>query len=184
MKSPTKVAATVAAALSLSVIAVAVPAQAAPSADSNATFEVLAGTLDITVPATADLGIDTPSATLSGQLGSVTVMDGRASADGSWQAAVSTTDFRTRGGVPSETVSANDVFYWSGPATATTGDGTFTPGQVDAAAVDRLGDLSVAFTHVGGTGNNTATWNPTLVVNIPLFVQAGIYTGTVTHSVA
>ncbi|MFI9644053.1 hypothetical protein ACIG87_29055 [Micromonospora sp. NPDC051925] len=41
-----------------------------------------------------------------------------------------------------------------------------------------------AFTHVGGTGNNTATWNPTLVVNVPLDSQAGISPGTVTHSVA
>lgn len=184
MKTPTKVAATVAAALSLSVIAVAVPAQAAPTGELTATFEVLAGTLDITVPATADLGMDAPSATVSGQLGSVTVTDGRASSDGSWQAAVSTTPFYTGGSLPSETVDADDVSYWSGPATATTGGGTFTPGQVDAAAATPLGSLSTAFTHVGGTGNNTATWNPTLVVNIPLANQAGVYVGTVTHSVA
>ncbi|WJK42161.1 hypothetical protein O7608_07170 [Solwaraspora sp. WMMA2056] len=41
-----------------------------------------------------------------------------------------------------------------------------------------------AFSHDGGTGNNSATWNPTLDVNVPLANIAGTYTGTVTHSVA
>jgi hypothetical protein len=33
-------------------------------------------------------------------------------------------------------------------------------------------------------GNNTTTWNPTLIVTIPSTAVAGTYTGTVTHSVA
>lgn len=37
--------------------------------------------------------------------------------------------------------------------------------------------------HTGGTGNNFATWNPTLVVNVPVGTVQGVYTGTVTHSV-
>jgi hypothetical protein len=41
-----------------------------------------------------------------------------------------------------------------------------------------------AFTLTAGTGNNTATWNPTLVVALPAAAVVGTYTGTVTHSVA
>ncbi len=161
-------------------------ASAAPTDTGVVTFDVDAGTLDITVPATADLGGGTAGLPLSGELGPAIVDDGRASADASWETTVTTTDFTTGAGVPSETVPAAVVDYWSGPATATTGDGTFTPGQADpaaAAALDNVDPLT-AFTHAGGTGNNTASWNPTLVVNIPLANVAGVYTGTVTHSVA
>jgi hypothetical protein len=75
---------------------------------------------------------------------------------------------------------------WSGLATATTGNGTFTPGQAASAAADALSSVTTlpAFTHSGGTGDNTGTWNPTLNINPPLDSVAGSYTGTVTHSVA
>jgi hypothetical protein len=167
-------------------------AQAAPTADTTVTFEVLAGTLDIVAPATADLGTGAvPGAALSGSLGAVTVTDTRAGADASWTARVTSTDFTTGGGTAPETVLASEIDYWSGGATATTGSGTFTPAQASAAAAAPLGNAPTdpltalaAFTHASGTGNNTATWNPTLVVNVPLDSQAGVYTGTVTHSVA
>ncbi|WP_432901430.1 hypothetical protein ACQP1S_30605 [Micromonospora matsumotoense] len=164
----------------------AAPAAAAPTDTTTVTFEVLAGTLDIDAPATADLGTGSPGGTITGQLGSVTVTDGRASADASWVATVVSTDFQTGGGTASETVLASEINYWSGAATATTGTGTFTPEQPttgDQEPLDTTTPLT-AFSHVGGTGNNTAVWNPTLVVNVPLDSQAGIYTGTVTHSVA
>jgi hypothetical protein len=35
-----------------------------------------------------------------------------------------------------------------------------------------------------GVGNNSAAWNPTLVVTAPAAAVTGLYTGTVTHSVA
>ncbi|MBF9134336.1 hypothetical protein I0C86_36215 [Plantactinospora sp. S1510] len=162
------------------------PAVAAPSGETDVTFEILAGTLDITVPATADLGTGSPGAPLDGPLGAVTVTDGRASDDASWEATVTATVFQTGGGTPPETILPSEIEYWSGPATATTGTGTFTPGQLTSAEAEPLDSVTpvVAFTHTGGTGNNTATWNPTLVVNVPLDSQAGVYTGTVTHSVA
>lgn len=165
---------------------IAQPAGAAPSGDTAVTFEILAGTLDITVPADADLGTGSPGGPLNGPLGAVTVTDGRASGEASWDTTVTATVFQTGAGTPSETILPSEIDYWSGPATATTGTGTFTPGQVDAAAADPLDTVTplIAFTHTGGTGNNTATWNPTLVVNAPLGSQAGVYTGTVTHSVA
>ncbi|MEH1165705.1 hypothetical protein V6V47_10000 [Micromonospora sp. CPCC 205539] len=164
----------------------AAPAAAAPTDTTTVTFEVLVGTLDIDAPATADLGSGAPGGTITGQLGPVTVTDSRGAADASWVATVTSTVFQTGGGTPAETVLASEIDYWSGPATATTGTGTFTPGQATAAAAAPLDTAAplTAFTHTGGTGGNTATWNPTLIVNVPLDSIAGVYTGTVTHSVA
>ncbi|MFD6567302.1 hypothetical protein [Micromonospora profundi] len=164
----------------------ATPAAAAPSDTTDTTFEVLAGTLDVVTPPTADLGSGAPGGTITGQLGSVTVDDSRAADDASWTATVTATVFQTGTSSPPETVDPEEIDYWSGAATATTGTGTFTPGQAtagDAAPLSSVTPLT-AFTHSGGTGGNTATWNPTLVVNVPLDSIAGTYTGTVTHSVA
>jgi hypothetical protein len=36
----------------------------------------------------------------------------------------------------------------------------------------------------GITGDNSATWNPTIDVHIPGGVASGVYTGTITHSVS
>ncbi|MFJ6197291.1 hypothetical protein [Micromonospora sp. NPDC092111] len=165
---------------------VAAPAVAAPTDTTTVTFQVLVGTLDITTPVSANLGTGAPGGTITGPLGVVTVTDSRASADASWVASVTSTVFQTGGGTPPETILPSEVDYWSGPATATTGNGTFTPGQSTAAAAAPLDSVTplTAFTHSGGTGDNTASWNPTLIVNVPLDSIAGIYSGTVTHSVA
>ncbi|MCG5472238.1 hypothetical protein LADH09A_006276 [Micromonospora sp. LAH09] len=164
----------------------AAPAAAAPTDTTTVTFEVLAGTLDIDAPASADLGDGAPGGTITGQLGTVTVTDSRGAADASWVASVTASVFQTGGGTPPETVLPEEIDYWSGPLTASTGNGTFTPGQPTAgdAAPLSSGTPLTAFTHSGGTGGNTASWNPTLVVNVPLDSIAGVYTGTVTHSVA
>ncbi|WFE25226.1 hypothetical protein O7623_17635 [Solwaraspora sp. WMMD791] len=151
------------------------------------TFDVAAGTLDLSVPATADLGSGDGGTTITAQLGAVTVDDTRAAADASWDATVEGTDFETDdGGDPSEIIDVTSIDYWSGAATATTGNGTFTPGQPLAENAVALSDVTpvTAFSHDGGTGSNSATWNPTLDVNVPLANVAGTYTGTVTHSVA
>ncbi|WP_244218859.1 hypothetical protein [Micromonospora arida] len=167
----------------------AAPAAAAPTDTTDTTFEVLAGTLDIVAPATADLGNGAPGGVISGQLGVVTVTDSRGAADASWVASVTASVFQTGGGSPPETVLPEEIDYWSGPATGvppTTGDGTFTEGQAtagDAAPLSSVTPLT-AFTHSGGTGGNSANWTPTLVVNVPLDSIAGVYEGTVTHSVA
>ncbi|MFG1881242.1 hypothetical protein [Micromonospora sp. NPDC049102] len=164
----------------------AAPAIAAPTDTTTTTFEVLAGTLDIDAPASADLGDGAPGGTITGQLGPVTVTDSRGASDTSWVASVTASVFQTGGGSPPETVLPEEIDYWSGPATATTGDGTFTPGQATSANAAPLSSVTplTAFTHSGGTGGNTATWNPTLIVHVPLDSIAGVYTGTVTHSVA
>ena len=173
-------------AVAVAMAVTALPAAAAPTDDTVATFVVLQGTLDIVAPETADLGSGAPGEDINGVLGVVTVTDGRAAADGSWTTSVTATVFSTGGGTPPETVLASEVSYWSGPATATTGGGTFTPGQATAGAAQPLDNVTplTAFTHAGGTGNNSASWNPGIVVHLPLDSLAGTYTGTVTHSVA
>lgn len=111
----------------------AAPAAAAPTDTTTTTFEVLVGTLDIDAPAAADLGDGAPGGTITGQLGTVTVTDSRGATNASWVASVTATVFQTGGASPPETVLPEEINYWSGPSTASTGDGTLTPGQAAAA---------------------------------------------------
>ncbi|WP_206671123.1 hypothetical protein [Streptomyces sp. CB01881] len=165
------------------VIAVAGVASAAPG-DTTVTFSVSGGALSVSVPTSAGLGSALPGNSVSGQLGNVTVTDSRALLSAAWTASVVSTSFTTGAGTPAETIPASAVSYWSGTATATTGTGTFTPGQATAGQAQTLGTSRTAYTLSAGVGNNSATWNPTLVVAIPAGAVNGTYTGTVTHSVA
>ena len=58
------------------------------------------------------------------------------------------------------------------------------PGQANAAAAQSLSANRTAFSLASGSGNNSASWNPTLIANVPAGAVAGTYTGTITHSVA
>jgi hypothetical protein len=167
-------------------LAMVVPqaAYAATTGDTTATFTVTAGALSITVPASVNLGSGAASTSLTGPMGPVTVTDARGALTATWTTTVSSTDFTTGGGTPAETIPKASVSYWSGPATATTGIGVFTPGQLTAILAQSLSVPRTAFTLTLGVGNNSATWNPTLIVAIPASAVAGLYTGTVTHSVA
>lgn len=143
--------------------------------------------LTITVPnGPVNIGSGTPGGQISGQLGSVTVSDQRAALTATWTASViaATGGFTTGGGTAAETIPNTDVLYWSGAATATTGTGTFVPGQANAAAAQSLDVSRTAFSKTTGSGDNSATWDPTIVVNVPASAVAGTYTGTVDHSVA
>jgi hypothetical protein len=161
----------------------AVPASAAPG-DTVVTLTVAgAGGLTVTVPASANVGSGVEGATVSGLLGPVTVLDQRASLTPNWSASAISTDFVTGGGTAGETIPNINVSYWSGGATATSGSGTFTPGQPNAGAAQIINVPRTAFSHTGGTGSNFATWNPTLEVAIPAGTVSGVYTGTVTHSI-
>ncbi|MFE9656513.1 hypothetical protein [Micromonospora sp. NPDC006431] len=162
------------------------PALAAPSDSTTATFTINTGTLSIDTPGSANLGSGVPGATVTGALGQVTVTDQRAAANASWTATVTSTDFTTASGGTGQVIPASQVDYWSGPAISTVGNGTFTPGQPTSAAAQPLSNTTplTAFTHSGGTGNNSAIWNPNLIVNVPVSAEGGLYTGTVTHSVA
>ncbi|MEV4182862.1 hypothetical protein AB0J28_15655 [Streptosporangium canum] len=161
----------------------AVPAVAAPTDETIVTFSVTAGSLDITAPpGPVDLGSAPPGGTLTGQLGVVSVSDTRGGATSDWTASAYGTNF-TAGAleIPPTTIS-----YWSGPATANTGGGTFTPSQLasaNAVALNYFASPITVFAHSGGTGGSTASWNPTLIINIPITAQIGDYSGTVTHSV-
>jgi hypothetical protein len=153
---------------------------AGPDATQTFTLTVVAGSLSITVPGTANLGSGALGSTVSGALGSVQVIDNRGSATAAWTATVSATTF-TSGG---RTVPLANLQYWSGASTATTGTGTFTAGQANVGAAQVLSTSRTAFTLTSGNGADTATWNPTLVVTIPITLVPGVYTGTITHSVA
>jgi hypothetical protein len=61
---------------------------------------------------------------------------------------------------------------------------TLGTGQATAANAVALSTPATAFTLTLGVGNNSATWDPTLIVAVPAAAVARPYTGTVTHSVA
>ncbi|MGI5211512.1 ice-binding family protein [Plantactinospora sp. CA-290183] len=68
------------------------------------------------------------------------------------------------------------------PGTAVTG---FPPGQLNGDVHDGTLDVGrTAYTLTGGAGDNAATWNPVVSVRVPLSAVAGVYTATVTFSVA
>jgi hypothetical protein len=161
-------------------IGTAAPALAA---DTITTVTVTSAGLSINVPGTASLGAGAPGTTVSGNLGLVTVTDERALLSAGWNASVIATDFTTGGGSSVETIPNINVLYWSGGAVSTTGPGTFTPGQPSAADAQIINVPRTAFSLSAGSGNDSATWNPTVVINIPIGTVGGIYTGTVTHSV-
>jgi hypothetical protein len=151
-------------------------ATVANAEDTTTTFTVTAGALGVTVPVTADLGSGNAGNTITGNLGTVTVSDLRGANPAAWTATVSSTDF-TAAGVPA--IPAANITYTPNTAT-TTGDGTFTAGTAGPLATTPRN----AYVHAGGTGSNSAAWNPTLAVSVPGTATATTYTGTVTHSVA
>jgi hypothetical protein len=166
----------------LSMLALALPARAA---DTTTTFTLAAGSLSISAPVSKDLGTgSTGAGTLSAQLGAVTVTDTRGALLGTWTASVSSTDFTTGGATANETVAKGQVTYWSGTATASSGTAVFTPGQATSGNAQALSASRTAYSAAAIVGNNSATWNPTLTVNVPAAAVAGTYSGTITHSVA
>ncbi|MFC5922958.1 hypothetical protein [Micromonospora vulcania] len=160
------------------------PAWADSTGEVTATVIVTGGELSIEVPAAADLGDAAPGEILNGQLGTVTVIDDRAQLAATWVATVTATDFTTGDGTPEETIPASVIDYWSGPATQNAGAGQLVPGQLTSAEAVPLGSDPTAFARTSGDGLNSASWNPTLSLEISQATVAGVYTGTVTHSVA
>jgi hypothetical protein len=148
-------------------------ATAAPG-DTVTTFTVDGGSLGLTAAATAHLDpVDTGAPSVTGSLGEVMVTDARGGTDG-WTVTAVSTEFTntTVTGPPSTGVS-----YDAGTVVET-GDvsTTVSPGDVMAPATVVTAD--------NVTGNNTATFNPSLTVTLPTNALAGDYEGTVTTSVA
>jgi hypothetical protein len=159
-------------------LAVAVPASALPG-DSPATLTVSGGSLAITVPsASANLGTrpnTVGGGTISGPLGVVQVNDARSAVAGSgWVASVISTAFTPPAG---PAIAASAVGYTVGTITKV-GTATYTPND----PTDLTG-VAPAVTATAITGDNSATWNPTINVAVPGGMAAGVYSATITHSV-
>ena len=134
------------------------------------------GGLVITAPASANLGSFTIGSTRSAQLATVRVASQQTP---TWTARVSATSFTTTGG----TITTGNVSYWSGPATESTGPGVFIPGEPTASQAVVLTAPRTAFSRNGSSGVHSVSWNPTLVIRVPVTAAFGTYQGTVTHTV-
>jgi hypothetical protein len=153
------------------------PMAPGPPEDTTVTFTVASGGLSLSAPTTTvvlSTGSGAPGTVISGALGDVVVTDDRALAAASWTAYASATD------------------WTSGAQTIPVGDTTYTPGSITTTgiitATGTAGLLTAAQAEVvlgtAGVGNNTATWNPIISVAIPASAVGGLYTTTLTESVA
>ena len=157
-------------------LGIALPA----SADTTtASLTVTGGTLTISAPAAAgslgSIANSVSGGTISGTLGQVQVNDARSAAAGSgWVASVISTAFTPSAG---PTIAASFVSYTAGTITKV-GTATYTannPGN--------LTGVSAAVTATGITGDNSATWTPTINVAVPGGTVATTYSAIITHSV-
>jgi hypothetical protein len=168
--------AAVIAALALPVVSGASPAAADTT---GATITVTGGSLSISAPANAgNLGTranTVVAGTISGSLGQVQVLDARSPIAGSgWVASVISSAFTPPTG---PAIAASAVGYTAGTITKV-GTAVYTandPGN--------LTGVSAAVTATAITGDNSATWNPTISVLVPGGMAAGVYSATITHSV-
>jgi hypothetical protein len=178
MRTRSLLVATVAAVLLVGV-ALSGPAEAS-GGGSAATITVLGGSLSISVPPDAgNIGsrVNTVAGgTISGSLGQVQVNDARSAAAGSsWVVSVISTAFTPPAG---PAIAASAVGYTAGPITKV-GTATYT-----ASDPTDLTGVVVAVTATGITGDNSATWDPTINVAVPGGMAAGVYSATITHSVS
>lgn len=177
-------------AATLSGLALAGGALVLPRAEATSAFFTIGGTgLSVNEPTPAD-GVDLGSVAAgslvhTGQLGPVTVTDGRGALVAAWTASVSSTDFVRVGSgatpASNEVVAKANIAYVSGAATSSTGVGAFLPGAT--LTMDLPEALRIAGTWAG-SGANSVTWDPTLTFTLLASQVAGTYSGTVTHSVA
>ena len=157
-------------------LAIAVLTPLSAGAVTPATFTLTAGALSISAPtASVSLGSQlaaTGASTISGPLGLVTVSDQRGGVT-TWTASVISTAFIPTGG-PADP--ASNVSYAAGPITVAGVVAT-------AVAATDLTGVSTVVTGASG-GISTATWNPTISVIVPADFAPGVYSATITHSVA
>jgi hypothetical protein len=153
--------------------AIALPAGAA----TPATFTLTAGALSISAPtgsvSLGTQGVSNSSSTITGPLGDVTVSDQRGGTT-TWTASVISTAFTPPAG-PADP--ASNVSYAAG---------AFTVSPTVVATAVAASDLTGVSTVVTGasTGISSATWNPSISVLVPANFAPGIYSATITHSVA
>jgi hypothetical protein len=166
----------VAAVVGMLSLSIAMPALADTT---TASVTVTGGTLTISAPPDAgslgSIANSVSGGTISGTLGEVQVNDARSAAAGSgWVASVISTAFTPSSG---PTIAASFVGYTAGTITKV---GTATYTANDPA---NLTGVSAAVTATGITGDNSATWTPTINVAVPGGTIATTYNATITHSV-
>jgi hypothetical protein len=167
------------AAAAMPLLAMAPAASADASGTSAATITVTGGALSITVsPDAGNLGTRANSVdggSIGGSLGQVQVTDARSSAAGSgWVASAISTAFTPSTG---PAIAASAVRYTAGAITKV-GTATYTANDPLA-----LTGVAPVVTASGITGDNSATWSPTVSVAVPGGTAAGVYSATITHSV-
>jgi hypothetical protein len=140
------------------------------------------GTLSISVPdGAAQLGtyiVPAGGATVSGQLGSVQVIDTRGGSSGAgWVVSVSASAFVPTSG-PALTTSP--ISYEPGAVTQIRGNTVITDDHPSD-----IGSAVAAVTASGSSGDNAAAtaWDPTISLTVPGGIVAGTYSSTVTQSV-
>jgi hypothetical protein len=153
------------------------PAGAAITGGTPATFTLTAGALSISVPTgPVSPGTQpalTTSSTTSGLLGVVSVSDQRGGTT-TWTTSVISGAFTPPAG-PADP--AMNLSYAAGTVT--------TSANVVATAVAAT-DLTGESTVMTGasTGISTASWDPTITVIVPANFAPAVYSATITHSVA
>jgi hypothetical protein len=157
----------------------ALPASAAtigsPS-DTTATFTIVGGDLTLAVGAAAALGNSTSGDTsITGSLGTASVSDARGDT-ASWTVSAASTTFVLA--IDPDAGSTSTATLYTAAQTAKVGTVTLAYGT----AVDISG-ASAVVTATAVSGNNSATWTPTLDVTMPSTARAGAYSGTVTTSI-
>lgn len=134
------------------------------------------GALSISAPGSISLGSTASPSSVSIAIGAVVVNDLRGVAPGGgWVAsAIASNLTSTSGGL----IPANDIGYSAGTI-STTGTILISSGdQTDLSSQETIVSASAI------SGNNTASWTPTITVIIPFGVANGDYTATITQSVA
>jgi hypothetical protein len=144
--------------------------------DTATTFALTAGPLSLTVQPTATLtdeATGVPANVITGTLGLVSVDDTRGGVL-TWEVSVISTAFVGALGAPS---SSTSVSYTAGVVTET---GTITVADGALTVVDTE---QAVVSPTSLSGNNTASWTPTLDVSMPAGSLADTYTGTVSTSI-
>ena len=168
----------IAAVAGMLVIGGSLPASADTSGATTASVTVTGGFLSITVPTAAgslgDLGNTYDGGNIDGPLGEVQVEDARSAAAGSgWVTSAISSAFTGPGG----SLAAGFVDYNAGTITK---EGTATYTANNPASL--VGVVPVV-TATEITGDNRATWDPMIDVDVAGGTVAGTYSATITHSV-
>lgn len=156
------------------------PALGGPEAEAAPVVTLLSGLLTVgVIPATA--GLTTVGSTASGSLGTSTIVDGRLAATG-YDVSVSTTGFNLVGALSQTT--ATHIADTAVTITNTAVSGG-TSSRMTAVALPSAGPIfRLTYPSQVLTVNLVSTYTLSMSLTIPAAAAAGLYTGTVTQTVA